>query len=692
MSRSEGDAARALRRLARLHGVQLSYTDVTGRRWRASEASLLGVLRALGEPLRSARDAARLLSRALRRRWDRCLDPVAVAWDGSGGRAVLRLPLHDAKGRWSGVLRLEDGRTVSLAWQLGRIRSAGAATVDGKRYVAKALPLPRSLPLGYHRLQVPRATGRQEALILSAPTKAHEPPPGRRWGVFVPLHALWSSRSWGVGDYSDLASVVRWVGEHGGAVVGTLPLLPTFLGRIVEPSPYSPASRLFWGEVFLDVAQAAGAGRDAAIGSELDALRASPLVDYARVAAVKKRALAASPEDASEPGGDGTADLDAYAAFRAATEAWGGWPGWPGRTAKRTPPLPAFDSREATAHRRAQVVAQRQVEAASHAAADRCMDLYLDLPIGVHPEGFDTWRHPEAFVRGVSVGAPPDSVFTSGQEWGFPPPHPDGLRETGYGYLVAVLRRQMRVASMLRLDHVMGLHRLFWIPDGLPATEGVYVHYAADELYAIVILESTRNRCAVVGENLGTVPAYVNQSMRRHGIRPLYVLQYETEGPAPGLPPPVPAGAVASVNTHDMPPFAAYWSGADIDVRAAAGLFPKDKVAAEHERRAAIRDRVVRTLTRDGWLRGPPTPPVVFDAVLDFLGASDAWAVLVNLEDLWGETEFQNLPGTGAERPNWRRRLRLSLEEIERDSRVASALKRLDVIRKGQITYPNPAR
>ena len=690
MSPTGDEAGRALRHLARVHGVQLSYTDVTGRRRRASEAGLLGVLRALGEPLGTAGDAARLLPRTLRRRWDRRLDPVVVAWDGSGGRALLRLPSGEARGRWSGVLRLEGGRALPLTWDLGRLRSVGTVAADGRRYLAKALPLPPSLPPGYHRLHVPQAEGPSEALVISAPMRALEAPiTDRRWGVFVPLHALWSSRSWGVGDYADLATLVRWVGERGGTIVGTLPLLPTFLGRVVEVSPYSPASRLFWNEVYLDVNPATAASP--APGSEVRSVRASPLVDYIQANTIKRRAVGAAGSGLSGLKDD-SRDLDTYAAFRAATDASGGWTTWPGATSTRTPPLPPFERAESATYRRTQAIARRQIESCSREARDRGVRLYLDLPIGVNPDGFDTWRYPDAFVRGVSVGAPPDTVFTSGQDWGFPPPHPDGLRASGYRYLVAVLQHQMRVASILRLDHVMALHRLFWIPAGLPATDGLYVHYAPDELYAIVTLESVRNGCMVVGENLGTVPGYVNRSLRRHGIHPLYVVQYELEGPAPSLPPPVPRGAIASVNTHDMPPFAAYWSGEDIDVRAEAGLFPKEKVAAEHRRRAGIRDRVVATLTRDGWLRDPATPRTVLHAVLDFLGAGEASAVLVNLEDLWGETGMQNLPGTGQERPNWRRRLRLSLEEIRRDPQVAAALARLDAVRKGQITYPNRAR
>ena len=687
MSASGRRTGDALRRLARLHGIQLSYTDVKGRRWRASPDTLVRVLRALGEPVSRPADAPRVLPGALEHRWNRVLDPVAVAWEGRRGRAVLRLPSRKARGRQTARLRLEDGLTLSLAWALERAPSVGTAVVHGERYVAKALALPDPLPLGYHRLHLASSGKGLGALVVSAPTRAYQPPADeRRWGVFVPLHALASARSWGMGDYSDLASVVAWLAARGGTVVGTLPLLPTFSVRVQEPSPYSPVSRLFWSEAFVDVSRIADPRAVSEVRSDLEAARASPLVDYARIASLKRRAVAVDARTWRRSAHEDE-ELEPYASFRAAADAWGDWQGWEGKTGGRTPPLPAADPKEGAYYATMQRLAADQLGAVAKGAAARDVHLYLDLPIGVHPSGFDTWRYPAAFAPRMSVGAPPDSVFTGGQNWGFPPPDPEGMRAHGYGHFASVLRTQMRFASMLRLDHVMALHRLFWIPHGRPATEGVYVHYRPDELYAILTLESVRNRCVVVGENLGTVPGYVNRSLRRHGIRPLYVVQYETEGSARTIPPRVPAGSVASVNTHDMPPFAAYWEGRDISDRVVAGLFPKAKADGERRRRARTRERIVRTLRAGGWLQGRPTPRAVWEGLLGFLAASPAWAVLVNLEDAWGETEPQNLPGTGRERPNWRRRLRYSLEEIEGDPGVARVLARVDAARKGQITY-----
>lgn len=287
--------------------------------------------------------------------------------------------------------------------------------------------------------------------------------------------------------------------------------------------------------------------------------------------------------------------------------------------------------------------------------------LYLDFPLGVHPDGEDVHKYRDVFAKGVSVGAPPDSFFTKGQNWGFPPFHPEALRESKYEYFRAAIAHHTRHADILRIDHVMALHRLYWIPDGMDPKDGVYVRYDDEELYAIVVLESNRHRCAIVGEDLGTVPDYLPRAMNRHGLRHMYVVQYEAKPERPPLPEP-PRMSVASVNTHDMPTFAAFWNGKDIDDRIEQGLLSKQDAEQEREARKKICEEIARQVG-DG---------DVLENVLTFLAKSPAEVVLVNLEDLWGETEPQNMPGV-PER-SWKQIFRLSLEEATRDERVRRIL------------------
>jgi 4-alpha-glucanotransferase len=267
--------------------------------------------------------------------------------------------------------------------------------------------------------------------------------------------------------------------------------------------------------------------------------------------------------------------------------------------------------------------------------------------------------------------------------WGFPPLHPDAIRKSGYRYWIDCLRHQFRHAAALRIDHVMGLHRLFWVPNGMEAAEGVYVRYQAEELYAILCLESRRCQTAVMGENLGTVPAYVSAAMSRHGVQKMYVGQHEG-GPARRHPLRlVPRDAVASLNTHDMAPFAAFLSGADLEDMQRLGLFGAAEVRQGKSRRRAIQHALAEFFHTKRFLaRKSAETGELFKAFLEWLAASPARLVLVNLEDLWLETLPQNVPGTSDERPNWRRKARYALEEFSRRRAVVEMLQRLSELRR----------
>jgi 4-alpha-glucanotransferase len=309
--------------------------------------------------------------------------------------------------------------------------------------------------------------------------------------------------------------------------------------------------------------------------------------------------------------------------------------------------------------------------------------LFLDLPLGVHSDGYDTWRHRDCFADGVTAGAPPDPFFTEGQDWGFPPLDPGAIRRQGYAYPIACLRHLMRHASVLRIDHVMGMHRLFWVPDGMGPREGVYVTYPHEELYAVLSVESHRARTVIVGEDLGTVPKEVRRTMAKRGLLRSYALQYElrTETRTPlGR---VPAASQASVNTHDMSPFAAMWDGLDIEDRVGLGLLDARGAREERKERGELRRSLVEYLRRRGLL-GPRerSGHEVMAAALRYLARSPARTVVVNLEDLWDETRPQNVPGTETERPNWVRKARHPFERFREMPRVLGTLREVDALRR----------
>jgi len=374
-----------------------------------------------------------------------------------------------------------------------------------------------------------------------------------------------------------------------------------------------------------------------------------------------------------------------YARFRATGERQRTpWPSWPQPARDGVLKPRDYDEEAYRYHLYGQWAADEQVRRLREKADQNGQQMYLDLPLGVHPHGYDVWRERGLFALDASTGAPPDAVFTRGQDWGFPPLHPERLREQRYRYFIAYLRHHLRHARLLRIDHVMGLHRLFWIPEGVDASEGVYVRYPAEELYAILSLESHRHSSSIVGENLGTVPAYVNQAMGRHGVSRMYVVQYEMSAgqrPLHGIS----SDSVASLNTHDMPPFAAFWQDMDIDERLALGLVDKAGAYRERRGRQGLKRGLVSLLQKSGRLRvGCEDTHAVLKGCLALLGGSRARVVLVNLEDLWLETRPQNIPGTVQEYSNWRRKARYSLEEFRGRPEVVDVLRETDRLRKRQ--------
>lgn len=697
----KGIFLRTLHQLAALYGVQTAYYDVGHRRRVAAPESLLPVLRALGAPLQTFQDVPAALRERRQALWRRGAEPVVVVWEGSGG-LDLRLPDHLAGKSIACRLVLEGGETRTWVVDAGRLAAVQSAEVEGVSFVVKRLALSGPLPWGYHRLTLETQGARYQVLIICAPRRAYPlggNEAGRSWGGFLPLYALRSRRSWGGGDLTDLETLLEWVAGLGGGLVGTLPLLAAFLDEPCEPSPYAPASRLFWNEFYLDVARvpevrncpgARALLESAALWQETETLRSLPVVEYRRQMSLKRRVIeelarslfsgtAPPPEELrsfvkDHPG------VEDYARFRAVCERQGRpWPQWPRAMREGLLGRGDYDPGAKNYHVCAQWLVHRQLEALADKARRHGEGLYLDLPLGVHSQGYDTWRERACFAAEVCGGAPPDSFFTRGQNWEFPPLHPEAIRERGHRYVIAYLRHHLRFAGLLRVDHVMGLHRLFWIPKGGEPGDGVYVRYPAEDLYAVLTLESHRGKCAVVGENLGTVPSYVNASMVRHGMHGMYVLQYEVtpDGKRPLRA--VAPLAMASLNTHDMPPFASFWRGQDIAERRGMGLLDAEGEREELAIRRALKEALVGYLNRNGGSGASvEDPAAVLRACLGFLGASRARVVLVNLEDLWLESAPQNVPGTGGERLNWRRKTRYGFEDLSLRPGVLETLREVE--------------
>ncbi len=691
-----------LRQIALQCGIQLSFTDMVGGRHEATVDALRALIPLWGysvENTRACREALRDLQE--RKAWQ-ALEPVVVAWNGGPCGVSLRLPRSLESAPVFGKLHFENGSSKNLECRFSRLSIKNELRFGGERFTSRVLELP-PLPMGYHQLELEVRHRVHRALIISAPLTAYAPDHARGWGAFCPLYALTSQNSWGAGNFSDWARLRRHISKLGGMAVSSPPLLAGGYGPpIRDPSPYSPLSRFFWNEFYIDLTvvpelkqcrEAQEYIASPAFQRHLQKLRCAKLIDYeagmrlrGKVLALLSGSFFSKPShrrDLFEIHGKNHPRLEDYARFRAAMDrSQQSWQSWESRLYNGR--IEPGDYRESVSqtHAYAQWLAHEQISEAMDRTTPGAAYVYLDLPVGVHASGFDVWRERDAFAFPASVGAPPDSFFTKGQNWGFPPLHPQRIRETGYAYVREYLNFQMKHAGMLRIDHVMGLHRLYWTAPGLGAADGVYVRYAADEWHAIVNLESHRHKTMIVGEDLGTVPPEVTEAMARHQLRRMFVLQFEQQPDTREALRAPARQAVASVNTHDMPTFAAHWTGADLDDRAALGLLRPEKLREARKARATLHEHLVRFLKSEGWLKDEPSLESVYQACLKWLCAGPAEVILLSLEDLWGELEPQNTPGTGPERPNWRRRSKHTLEEIERNPQISEFLHALGEVRK----------
>ncbi|MBT2325468.1 malto-oligosyltrehalose synthase [Variovorax paradoxus] len=720
----------ALGLLSAHFGIATEYEDIWRRRRLVPRDSLLALLAEFGvriDPTTTAEDA---LAAARRATWTQGMPLVhAIPAEGPAWQLRLRLPASTGRLRWQ--LDEEAGARHEGELDVSALPELARAEQEGERWCERELSFAPALPPGYHRLRIDGIAG--ETLIVSAPSRCWRPAAlqdgGRVWGPAVQLYALRSPRNWGIGDFGDLAQLVTQMAARGADIVGLNPLHALFPHNPAHASPYGPSSRRQLNVLYIDVEAVEGfAACDAArqlvhsleFQTRLARLREAPLVDYAGVAAAKFEVLRLlyahfRGEHLSADGGArddaGRAFLDFVAEggqalyrhalfealqahFHAADEAVWGWPAWP--EAFRDPAAPevaAFAEQHAERvqyHQYLQWLAARQLAR----AGERCkalglgVGLYLDLAVSVDRGGSEVWSERACFAAEASVGAPPDEFNPGGQGWGLPPLRPDRLRADRYRLFIDTLRANMRNAGALRIDHVMGLMRLFWIPPERSAGDGAYVHYPLAELLAIVALESQRNRCTVIGEDLGTVAPEMREALARVDVLSYRLLFFERSEEGEFKPAAeYPADALAAISTHDLPTLAGWWSGEDLRLRLKLGLFP-ELVLFERQLLDRARERVglLLKLQHAGLLSAeevaeamghPRLAPRTVEAVHAFLASAPSAIMMVQLEDALGVCEQVNMPGTTAEQPNWRRKLPLDLPSLaasESVSRLCAAM------------------
>lgn len=623
-------------------GIDPAFIDGTGERRSADPLALQRVMEALGAPGQAGFLNGPFVARRSGLVEDRC----------SLDLSQLLSPLRH--------------------WQLRDMQDRLVAQGDAEQ----SHPDLSSIMDGVYRLRGVDDFGvAEEAMLVVAPRSAFSGSFDRHWIVAVQLYGVRSARNWGIGDFTDLAALLTWAAHAGAAGIGLNPLHALFDDHPDDCSPYSPNSRLFLNSLYIDVARLPELPQDFAIrhAELIERLRGSELVDYANVAALKEQALRLAFENfRTRTTLRRRADFDAFraaggellsrfACFEILRRRFSGpWWEWP--SPWRRPDSAALaalrrgkDARDIDYVEFVQWCAERQLAACADLAARLKLPigLYLDVAVGVKAGGFDAWNEQVAISRSLSVGAPPDPLNNAGQDWGLAGYNAAGLEQRGFAPFRQMLRASMRHAGAIRLDHVLGLNRLYVVPHGYPPDRGVYIRMPFEAMLALVALESAAQRCIVIGEDLGTVPEGFRERLKDWAIWSYRVMMFERdESGAFHAADHYPEHALVTFNTHDLSTFAGWRRGHDIALKHAIGIDPGE---TDEARKAALAQLGEAVGTADG------AYPEFF-AVLNYLSRTRSRLLGVAIEDLLGVVDQANVPGTVAQHPNWRRRLPESIE------------------------------
>jgi 4-alpha-glucanotransferase len=688
--------------LARRYGVATEYADWTGRHAGVADSTLVAVLDALGVPAATEGERTAALRAHDRDYWGRFLPPTVVARSGVASSFWVHVTHGDPVSLW---IRLEDGSVRTGLRQLENNRAP--YDLDGRLVGEATFELPADLPLGYHQLHLQVGSLDTSTLVIVSPASLELPArlgSNRAWGLATQLYSVCSQRSWGIGDLTDLSDLAVWSASlHRAGFVLVNPLHAAAPIPPMEPSPYLPTSRRFVNPLYLrpeaipEFTYVRPRGTLRKMHKEIQA-RADKSKRINRDAAWKaKRAALQSVYRAERSAGRELAfaayrdregrSLDDFATWCSLAEVHGDdWHQWPAELQHpSSAAVTEFAAEHADAvdfHRWLQWQLDDQLTAAQATAVQAGMELGImhDLAVGVDPNGADAWALQDVLALGVSAGAPPDEFNQLGQDWSQPPWRPDQLVDQAYEPFRALVNAVLRHAGGVRIDHIIGLCRLWWIPKGSPPTDGTYVRYDHEAMIGIVALEAHRAGAVVVGEDLGTVEPWVRDYLRQRGLFGTSILWFELDRDGGGGPLPAERWreyALSSVTTHDLPPTPGYLAGEHVRLRERLGLLTRpaeEELAADREQQAAW----LEELRRVRLLNDDPDVDAIVLALYRYLGRTPSKLLALSLADAVGDLRTQNQPGTTDEYPNWRVPLRgpdghkLLVEDVFRDPRAAA--------------------
>jgi len=714
---------RTLEEAAKIWGVETDYWDIWGKQHHATPAVEKAILGSLGVETRNQQTFEQAIEERSWRDWSRPLPPTLVLDSSQTPHFVtVSLPESHANEEASFEVQFEQGKQEQFTVSFHSIAVEQQAMIRGQRFVRRRVLIPVELPLGYHNLKLKRANEHEVVTrLVVCPGRAYLPnslESGRAAGVAISLYGVRSERNWGCGDTTDLKGVIDWAVDTAG--VSFIALNPLHVIPNRQPyntSPYLPDSVFYRNPLYLDVQRvedfkscprALKLLKSPGVMRELAVLRAAPFVEYERVYRLKLRFLKLlfhkflDEWRQNTPRAQQFAEyirregdlLNSYALYATLDEsirkeqpdAWN-WRSWPEEyQAPASPMTQEFARRHwrgVLFHKYLQWQLDIQLAEAQEHSRQRGLSigLYHDLALATDRFGGDLWAHREFFVSGCRVGSPPDAFSPKGQDWSFPPPNSERHYEDGYRLFAESIRQNCRHGGALRIDHVMRFFHLFWIPDGMEATEGTYVRDRHEDLLHILALESVRNKVLIVGEDLGTVPDEVRRTLHQFGILSYGLFYFARDRNGRFLEPQeYSRDALVSVTTHDLPTLAGYWVGRDIETRREAGqLTDEGAYHRMREERLGEKQRMLDLLAGlhllpDWFPRNardvPELTGELHNAIVGFLAATPSKLLLLNQEDLLKETEQQNLPGSTEQYPNWRRKMKCTVEELSTSGEV----------------------
>ena len=726
----------ALARAADECGIYRDYWDIFHKRHEASPQIRASILKALDWDVSSIEALDRQRGERLRNGLAKAIPNAAVV-SRSNANVPITLPDFVEGSLWFD-LTLEDGQHLSGTLHLNQLETVGHDDVSGQRWVTRTLNLPPEVPLGYHKLRIAvngESTG--DTNLIVCPDRAFLPESlangAKTAGLNIALYGLRSERNWGCGDFTDLRALSNWaLHECGFSFIGVNPLHALHNRAPYNTSPYLPLSMFYKNFIYVDIEhipefqQSTCAQRlfhSSAVQREIQRLRNTENVEYEAVDRLKQRFLKLLFRHLRRPASQNTGRmksfrdfcdqegdlLEKFALFCALDEklhkqnrnCWT-WQDWP--NPYQSPSSEAcrvFAEKHRLSidfYKYVQFVIQEQLAETQNFARELGMPigLYHDLAVATDRCGSDLWAHSDFYVNGCRVGAPPDDFSPNGQDWAFPPPRPIAHEQDGYRLYRESIRKIVGYGGALRIDHVMRLFRLFWIPDGFSASQGIYVRDNAEDLMRVLALESVRNRNIIIGEDLGTVTDEIRDMLARFGILSyrLFYFEKRRDG-AFKRSYEYPQQALVASATHDLPTIAGFWNCRDIEARRAAGLADEAGYQRQMQDRKREKQEMLDLMHEQGLVPADyardagqirDLDGILHNAVIGFLAQVPSMIMLLNQEDLTKETEQQNLPGSTAQYPNWQRKMKIKIEDL-RSSEFApyAAMVRHQLERTGRL-------